>query len=463
MTGIWWIRDDLRLHDNPALIAVAEDGDVIAVHIDEEIRGVRAAGAASRWWLHHSLTSLAAALREHGVPLVLAEGDPEEILPQLVAEAGAQTVTWNRRYHEPRRGVDARLKSVLKERGVKAESFDGFLLHEPWAIATQAGRPYRVYSAFARACRDAAPPRPAGPAPGRLTGPADGLRAGGHEMRTWRRAQHIEQHLARRGWLPTAPDWAGGLRETWTPGEPGARERLAAMEDVLDDYADQRDRPAVEGTSSLSPHLRFGEVSPHEVWQCSRELGRGKGPETFRSELLWREFAWHRLYHLPDLATRNVRSQFDALRWREEPGDLLAWQRGRTGIDLVDAGMRQLWETGWMHNRVRLVVGSFLTKNLRMHWRHGEEWFWDTLVDADEAANPFNWQWVAGTGDDAAPYFRIFNPQRQQERFDPEGVYVRRWVPEAGTAERDDPIVDLRASRQEALDAHAALTDSSRE
>ncbi|MDN5821706.1 MAG: DNA photolyase family protein, partial [Brachybacterium sp.] len=294
-----------------------------------------------------------------------------------------------------------------------------------------------------------------------LTGPAEAVRAGGHEMHAWRSGAHVEQILDHRAWLPTAPDWAGGLRQTWTPGEAGARRKLDALEDVLDDYAEDRERPAVAGTSSLSPHLRFGEISPHEVWQRSLELGRGTGHDTFRAELLWREFAWHRLFQLPDLAHRNVRAQFDAFAWREDTEELHAWQHGRTGIDLVDAGMRQLWRTGWMHNRVRLVVGSFLTKNLRLHWRCGEQWFWDTLVDADEASNPFNWQWVAGTGDDAAPYFRVFNPERQQERFDPEGRYVRQWVPEIGTSDRDAPIVDLSASRRDALAAYEDVRGAS--
>ncbi|WP_394216700.1 cryptochrome/photolyase family protein [Brachybacterium vulturis] len=461
MTGIWWVRDDLRLHDNPALTAAADEGPVIAVHIDEQIEGARPLGGATRWWLHHSLSRLGEQLREHGVPLVLVSGDPEQLIPQLVRDSGADSVRWSRRYHAPRRTVDARVKTALREAGVRAESFQSYLLHEPWTITTQAGSPYQVYSAFARACRAAAPPRSGIGMPSHLTGPADGVRAGGHEMRAWRSAKHVAQILDQRAWLPTAPDWAGGLREAWTPGEAGARRRLDALEDVLDAYAEDRERPALAGTSSLSPHLRFGEVSPHEVWQRSLELGGGTGHDAFRAELLWREFAWHRLFQLPDLAHRNVRAQFDAFAWREDTEELHAWQHGRTGIDLVDAGMRQLWRTGWMHNRVRLVVGSFLTKNLRLHWSCGEQWFWDTLVDADEASNPFNWQWVAGTGDDAAPYFRVFNPERQQERFDPEGRYVRQWVPEIGTADRDAPIVDLSASRRDALAAYEDVRGAS--
>lgn len=461
-TSIWWVRDDLRLHDNPALRAAASDGEVIAVHVEEEVRGARALGAASRWWLHHSLSGLAADLRRHGVPLVLLTGDPEVLLPRLVADSRADAVMWNRRYHEPQRLVDARIKQALRDAGTRAESFASYLLHEPWTVSTNDGSAYKVYSPFARACANAPPPRSPEGLPSQLSGPGAHVRAGGHRVHTWLDEDSYEEILAARGWVPTAPDWAGGLRRTWSPGEAGARSRLDDLHDLLADYAEDRERPSISGTSGLSPHLRFGEISPHEVWHCSRRAEQGKGPETFRSELLWREFAWHRRYQLPDLATHNVRAQFDDFSWREDRRALKAWQEGRTGIDLVDAGMRELWETGWMHNRVRLVVGSFLTKNLRLHWRHGEEWFWDTLVDADEASNPFNWQWVAGTGDDAAPYFRVFNPVRQQERFDPDRSYVARWVPEAvqDGAERVPPIVDLGRTREDALSAYAAISRS---
>lgn len=456
MTSIWWVRDDLRLHDNAALAHAAQAGPVIAVHIDERVEGARPLGGASRWWLHHSLTALAADLREHGIPVVLASGDPHEQLLRIAQETGADTVAWQRRYHLPFREADARIKADLHDRGVDARSVPGFLLHEPWTVRTGADQPYKVYSPFARACADAPPPQSPQDVPDRLDGPAPTTRVAGHEVRTWLRDGDFAERLDARGWLPTHPDWAGGLRAMWTPGEAGARARLDDLADVLATYDEDRDRPDRDGTSRLSPHLRFGEVSPREARHASRRSRAGSA-ETFRAELLWREFAWHRLFHLPDLATANVRAQFDGFDWREDAEELRAWQRGRTGIDLVDAGMRELWETGTMHNRVRMVVASFLTKNLRLHWRRGEEWFWDTLVDADEASNPFNWQWVAGTGDDAAPYFRVFNPERQQERFDPHGAYVRRWVPEAGTDDALAPIVDLKASRQEALDAYSAV------
>lgn len=459
-TSIWWVRDDLRIHDNPALGAAADDADVVAVHIEEEIQDVRPLGGAARWWLHHSLRSLHADLAEHGISLVLLTGDPELVIPRLVEDTRATSVLWNRRYHAPQRAVDTRLKTFLRTAGLDVESFGSYLLHEPWSISTQQGSAYKVYTPFARACTDAEPPREPGGLPAHLSGPRGRMHSGGHELRTWLDPDHFEKALGHRGWLPTSPDWAGGLRETWSPGERGARRRLDALEDILTDDAEDRERPGSAGTSGLSPHLRFGEVSPHDAWHRSRRSGRGRGPESFRSELLWREFAWHRLFRLPDLATRNVRPQFDEFAWRHDDRALAAWQQGRTGIDLVDAGMRELWATGWMHNRVRMVVASFLTKNLRLHWRFGEEWFWDSLVDADEASNPFNWQWVAGTGDDAAPYFRVFNPERQRERFDPESLYVRTWVPETvdDTRERESPIVDLRSTRQDALAAYAAVT-----
>ncbi|PWH07212.1 deoxyribodipyrimidine photolyase [Brachybacterium endophyticum] len=476
MTSIWWIRDDLRLHDNAALTAAADAGPVIALHIDESVPGARRPGGATRWWLHQSLSALASRLREHGIPLVLADGDPRQVLPALVAESAAGAVHWQRRYHAPHRAVDAEVKTALRENGIDAESHPGHLLHEPWTIRTGQGSDYRVFTPFARACEEApTPQRPRG-VPDGLEGPAAGVRAAGHEVRTWLRAEDFAHRLAERGWEPSHPDWAGGLRDTWTPGEDGARSRLDELSDVLSRYDSEQDRPDREGTSRLSPHLRFGEISVREVWH--RSLGRGphadvrrtggqgrgvqgKGAQAFRRQLLWRDFAWHRLFHVPTLATNNIRSRFDTLDWREDSQELRAWQHGRTGIPLVDAGMRELWETGFMHNRVRLVVGSFLTKNLRQHWRRGEEWFWDTLVDADEASNPFNWQWVAGSGDDAAPYFRIFNPERQRERFDPDCSYVRRWVPELSgfEEERLEPIVDLAASRRDALAAYEATAD----
>ena len=451
---LWWVRDDLRLADNPALLAAARTGSVVALHVDENIDGVRKPGAASRWWLHQSLTALAADLREHGVPLVVASGDPAEEVPRVVSELGAARAVWNRRYHRPQREADATVAATLRARGVETESFASFLLHEPGTVTTASGTDYQVYSAFARACRSRPAPRPPRPRPRDLRGPARTTAVvAGHRLSTWLAEGGFEAALARRDWLPTSPDWAGGLRATWVPGEAAARARLDELGDILESYEQTRDRPDLTGTSRLSPRLRFGELSPHQVWQRSiehaSEAESSPSAAMFRNELLWREFAWHRRAVHPQMERVNIRRRFDDFTWDNDPEALRAWQWGRTGVPLVDAGMRELWETGFMHNRVRMVTASFLVKNLRQDWRAGEQWFWDTLVDADEGANPFNWQWVAGSGDDAAPYFRIFNPQRQAERFDPHGEYVDRWVPEDDL--RREPIVDLAQSRREAL------------
>ena len=321
------------------------------------------------------------------------------------------------------------------------ESFAASLLFEPWTVTTGAGTPYSVYSPFWRACLALPSPRAPLPEPREVPGPHDQLAS--DVLDDW-------------DLLPRDPDWAGGLRESWEPGEPAARHRLREfLRDDLGRYDRARDEPSAGATSLLSPRLRWGEVSPHAVWHegvASGQAGR------FLSELGWREFAWHTLYHFPDLATKNLRREFDAFPWpRLKPSHLRAWQRGRTGVALVDAGMRELWRTGYMHNRVRMVAASFLIKNLLIDWRQGEQWFWDTLVDADAANNPFNWQWVAGSGADAAPYFRIFNPELQAKKFDPDGHYVRQWAPEHLSDDPPAPMVDLRASRQAALDAYEAV------
>jgi deoxyribodipyrimidine photo-lyase len=427
---IVWLRDDLRLRDNPALDAAARRGEpvVLVYALDDLSSGIRPLGAASRWWLHHSLAALAAT-----APLVLRRGPAEEVIPALVAETDAGAVLWNRRYGAAR-DIDARLKQRLRDEGLQAASFHANLLFEPWTVTTGQGEPYRVFTPFWRSAREQ-PVRAPLPEP---------------EL-TWGSAPSDE--LGDWGLLPADPDWAEGLRESWTPGEHGAHERLAAFaSDGIDRYH-RRDEPAIEVTSRLSPHLRFGELSPFQVWHAID--GRHANAAKFLSELGWREFNANILFHFPALATANYRAQYDAFPWGEpEPAELAAWRRGRTGIPLVDAGMRELWRTGIMHNRVRMVVASLLVKNLLVDWRVGEQWFWDTLVDADEASNPGNWQWVAGSGADAAPYFRVFNPVLQAAKFDPDAEYVRRWVPEFGTPDYPQPIVDLAASRAEALAAY---------
>lgn len=439
--SIVWFRDDLRLADHPALrAAVDRGGPVVLLYLlDEQSPGVRPLGGATRWWLHHSLAALAADIEARGGRLVLRRGPAEEVLPALVAETEAEAVFWNRRYGASRE-VDARLKARLRDDGLDVASFAANLLVEPWEVTTEAGEPYKVFTPFWRTARERDMRDPVAAPRGLPAGP----HVASDDLDDW-------------GLLPTRPDWAEGLRVTWEPGERAARRRLEVFVDDDLEHYDERDRLTTT-TSGLSPHLRFGEISPVQIWhRVHGDLSPAarRNVAKFLSELGWREFNWSILYAHPDLATTNYRPAFDAFPWSWDRGaELRAWQRGRTGIPLVDAGMRELWRTGTMHNRVRMVVASFLVKNLLRHWRLGEEWFWDTLVDADEANNPGNWQWVAGSGADAAPYFRVFNPELQAKKFDPRGEYVRRWLPDD---DRSDPIVDLAASRREALDAFAAL------
>jgi deoxyribodipyrimidine photo-lyase len=436
MTTLVWFRDDLRIADHPALAHAADDPDgVVAVYVlDEQSPGIRPLGGAARWWLHHALLSLRESLQALGVPLILRRGPAGREIDVLVDESAATRVVWNRRYGGAAREIDAELKRSLRDRGVAADSFPGNVLHEPWTIRSGSGHPYRRYTPYWRAILAGPRPQSPIPAPERLVPPRDHPRS--DELDDWKL-------------LPTAPDWAGGLADAWQPGEPAATQRLDDfLADDVHDYAARRDLPAADGTSRLSPHLRWGEISPRTVWATARRGGR-RHVDTFLGEVGWREFAIHTLFHQPDLAERNLDGRFDRFRWADADDDTVgAWQRGETGIPLVDAGMRELWHTGSMHNRVRMVTASFLTKNLLIDWRVGERWFWDTLVDADEANNPFNWQWVAGCGADAAPYFRIFNPLLQQQKFDPDGRYVERWAPDSVAR---PPIVDLAFTRERAL------------
>lgn len=446
--SIVWFRDDLRVADHPALAAAVERGaPVVCVYVlDEESPGVRALGGAAKWWLHGSLAALDAALQRVDARLVLRRGAAGQVIRSLVDEVGADAVFWNRRYGGPERAIDADLKRSLGDEGLRVQSFAANLLFEPWTITTGQGTPFSVFTPYWRACMEAPEPRHPLPAPSTTT--AVEADVASDELDEWQLR-------------PALPDWAAGLRATWAPGADAGHHRLREfLAEGLDDYADARDRPALDVTSRLSPHLRWGELSPVEVWHALREQrSRGHGVDRFRTELGWREFAWHALFHFPDLATRNWHAEFDAFPWPPlQQGALRAWKEGRTGFPLVDAGMRELWATGSMHNRVRMVAASFLTKNLLIDWRLGEQWFWDTLVDADAASNPFNWQWVAGSGADAAPYFRVFNPELQATRFDPDGAYVRRWVPELGTDDYPEPIVDLKKSRAAALAAYEQVT-----
>ncbi len=413
-------RHDLRLADNRALTAACESGKpVVAAFVrDDQTPGARPLGGARRWWLHKSLESLAVSLKRHQVQLVLRAGEMRRIALSLVEETGADAVVWNRRYDPCGVEADTAMKSALAEAGIAPRSFDGFLLHEPWDVKTGAGGPFRVYSPFWRALVAAGEPRKPLPAPGSIRP---------HHGRV------STESLADWNLLPSHPDWAGGIAEEWTPGETGAGERLEQfLAGPVDGYGEGRDVPGIRSTSRLSPHLAHGEISPFQIWAAVRAAQDApeNDAEKFLKELAWREFSWHLLFHNPHLATQNFNERFDGFEWKADRKLLRAWQKGETGYPIVDAGMRELWRTGWMHNRVRMVVASFLSKHLLIDWREGEKWFWDTLVDADLGNNPASWQWVAGTGADAAPYFRVFNPVLQGEKFDGAGDYVRRFVPE---------------------------------
>ncbi|HMP77206.1 MAG TPA: deoxyribodipyrimidine photo-lyase [Kiritimatiellia bacterium] len=414
-TTIWWIRRDLRLADNDALCAaVARGGPVVPVFIwAPEEEAPWAPGAASRWWLHQSLVALARALEAQGSRLVIRRGPTDRTLAQLTAETGATAIYWNRLYEPALIARDTRIKAELRARGIDAKSFNNALLHEPGAVATQQGKPYQVFTPFYRACQAIGEPSSPRPAPKNIpAGPP------------------IESLAVDDLGLMPKIRWYDGMSEAWTPGEAGARKRLAAFEDKAPAYKTQRDRPDLESTSRLSPHLHWGEVGPRQVWWAIRKAHPGGAAEPYLRQLVWREFAHHLLYHFPHTATEPLRPEFASFPWSDNPKWLRAWQCGRTGYPIVDAGMRELWRTGWMHNRVRMIVASFLVKDLLIPWQAGAAWFWDTLVDANLANNTLGWQWTAGCGADAAPYFRIFNPVLQGEKFDPAGAYVKRWVTE---------------------------------
>ncbi len=467
---IVWFRKDLRVDDNAALAAAADMGcSVIPLYIREEETGPL--GAAQAWWLHHSLTSLGKALAGLGAPLTLRSGSAQAVLADLIAETGADTVYWNRRYDPVGVAIDTELKAALKAHGITARSFAGTLLHDPLRLLTGEKKPYRVYTPFWKALEREGEPHEPIEAPEKLLPlPRTVL---SETLDDWRL-------------LPSEPDWASAFGNIWTPGEPAARERLADFVDgVIDDYGTDRDLPGTDGTSMLSPHLALGEISPARIWHATRGLGAPKDDVLqFRKELAWREFCHHLHFHFPALTEQNWNDRFDGFPWEIDERNFRLWTRGMTGYPIVDAGMRQLWKHGWMHNRVRMITASFLIKHLMIDWRRGEKWFRDTLVDADAASNPANWQWVAGSGADASPFFRIFNPILQGEKFDPDGRYVRTFVPEledldpayihkpfaasANVLEKagielgktyPKPIVDHARARERALTAYKSLKD----
>ena len=455
MTGIsgapvlLWFRQDLRLSDNPAMAAALERrSPVIPVFIwaPEEERDWPP-GAASCWWLHRSLAGLSAELEKHGSRLIIRRGPTGAALGRLVAESGASAVYWNRRYEPAAVARDREVKAKLSASGLAAESFNGNLLSEPWTIRNSSGQPFQIFTAFWRACLRESIAPPSKDPPRLLPSPAQ-----------WPYSLNLPDLK-----LEPAVDWAGGFREVWQPGETGARRQLKRfLQEGLATYPVNRDRPGVTGTSRLSPHLHFGEISPGEVWRSVLGM-MSHNPaacQTCLRQIGWREFAYYLLYHHPESPRQALRPEFARFPWRMHPEHCEAWKRGKTGYPMVDAGMRELWHTGWMHNRVRMLAASFLVKHLMISWQEGAAWFWDTLVDADLANNTLGWQWVAGCGADAAPYFRIFNPAIQAAKFDPNGDYVRRWVPElagrAGGAPIDTyplPIIDHSEARERALAA----------
>ena len=473
--ALLWFRQDLRLGDNPALHAAAGRPLLPVYVLDDEAPGRWALGGASRWWLHHSLAALRANLAERGLPLLLARGRAEAVVPALAEAVGAAEV-FAGRLHEPwAREADRRVEEALRGSGRALRLFTSATLRAPSEIATGDGRPYAVYAAFARAALKLGPPGEALPVP-------ENLRAvpsppGGEALDALR--------LLLR---PPEPDWAAEFPTLWRPGEAGARDRLARfLQRPLADYSVARNDPGTEGSSGLSPHLHWGEISARQVWQAALGAAGGdeEGARPFLNEVLWRGFSLHLLWHRPEMPEAPLRPVFARFPFAPDPALLRVWRRGRTGYPIVDAGMRQLWRLGWMHNRVRMVAASFLVKHLLQPWQDGSAWFWDTLVDADLANNSLSWQWIAGSGLDAAPYFRVFNPVAQGEKFDPAGRYVRRFVPElarlpdrwihrpweapdavlrgAGVALGRDyprPVVEHAAGRRRALEAFAAMCRS---
>jgi len=474
-----WFRQDLRLSDHRALTAaLAAERPIIPVYIlDDETPGLWKRGAAGRWWLHNSLKALSADLEALGSRLIFKRGSSLDCLEKLMDETGADLIHATRCYEPWARRLEEDLAQQFELLGWTFRRFAGALLFEPETPKTKAGEPFRVFTPFYKACLALGTPKAPLPSPqSSLPSPAD-----------WPASDALEDW----GLLPTTPDWAGGMRDAWEPGEAGeagAKARLLwFLDEAMAGYSDQRNRPDRPGTSGLSPHLHFGEVSPRQCWQAVEnrlaEDDRGaRGGRSFLREVVWREFSYHLLFHWPHLPEKAFRPEFEKFPWDEDEAALKAWQQGQTGYPIVDAGMRELWQTGWMHNRVRMITASFLIKDLMIPWQTGEAWFWDTLVDADLANNAASWQWVAGSGADAAPYFRVFNPTLQGKKFDPKGDYVRRYVPEIARLSNEHlhdpweapkealaaagvelgktypmPIVDHGKARQRALQAYETV------
>ena len=467
MKTILWCRQDLRLLDNPALHAAATQGEVLPVFIYPQ-----GLGGASYWWLHHSLRAFSDSLKQQGLTLVLRSGDPADVLNELAKLSDADQVVWNRVYSPLGIEQGQQVKQALAEAQVKSQSFNGQLLTEPTKILNKQGTPYKVFTPFWRHCLANLDPDPVLDIP---TMQGFDLKIESEKLQDW-------------SLLPTKPNWAAGLAERWKPGEQNAQHRWQTfLDEVIANYKEGRDFPSQDNTSYLSPHLAFGEISPRQIWFdiheriASNQIDSTNGHK-YLAEIGWREYSRYLLIHFPHITEKPFNAKFANFPWQQQPKLLKAWQQGKTGYPIVDAGMRELWHTGYMHNRVRMVTASFLTKHCLTHWREGMDWFWDTLVDADIGSNTASWQWVAGCGADAAPYFRIFNPILQGEKFDKQGDYIKKWVPELAdlpakfinqpweadqkTLEQANvnlgdnyplPIVDHATARAEALEAYQAI------
>ena len=467
---IHWFRQDLRTSDNPAFSEAAERGTILPIYILDNVNaGDHDLGGASRWWLHHSLVSLNESLNGS---LSVYVGDPKKILIDLISQQNVKAIYWNRCYEPWQIARDMQIKNKLNKLDIEVQSFNGSLLWEPWEILKSDNTPYKVFTPYYRkGCLKAAPPRQPLPKPKSLRYQSD---------------TNNNMSIDDLGLLPKI-SWDKQLKPHWRIGEKFAQEKLEKfLDNGLNNYKEGRNYPAKYHVSRLSPHLHFGEISPNQVWDAAKTIEDSDDLDHFKSELGWREFSHSLLYNFPELPHKNLQRKFDNFPWMENKETLEYWQKGQTGYPLVDAGMRELWQTGYMHNRIRMIVGSFLVKNLLLHWHHGESWFWDCLVDADLANNSASWQWIAGCGADAAPFFRIFNPITQGYKFDPEGKYTRQFIPElqrlpdkylfnpweapanvmheAGITLGEDypkPIVEIKFSRERALNSYQSLKNLS--
>lgn len=466
-------RDDLRLSDHPALTEATRNGrEVVCLLMLDEGGGVRPLGGAARWWLHGAIEALRQSLHSHKGDLLVLTGDAEDIVPRLVRHLKIEAVYGHYRYDAASTKIDDAVAKKLKADNIEFHRFHGSVLRRPGEVTTRSGQDFKVFTAFWREFREMGPVHAPLPVPKNM-----------HFVKKPGLPHGIEA-MDEASLLPTRPNWAHSIAKSWTPGEEEAQRLLKDfVEHGVAVYNDQRNDPSKDATSHLSPYLHFGHISPRQIFHALSDR-KSRGVTRFESEIGWRDFAINNLFYNPKIGEQNLRNQFDDMAWRSDRDSLRLWQKGQTGIPIVDAGMRQLWRTGWMHNRVRMVVGSFLTKHLLIKWQEGEKWFWDTLVDADAASNAMNWQWVAGTGIDAAPYFRIFNPVLQGEKFDKKGLFVRTWVPEldkmpdkfihhpwdappdvlseAGVTlgkTYPKPCVDLKEGRARALTAFGRLKD----